>query len=416
MPAGPLIRWRDDTIRLLIFLLLPASVLASRTGGIVFWLLALLGLACLASDLLSGRRSNGQAGRRSEALGWPQSRWLWGAALLPVLLNVSSVLWFDLPAREIGWWAFLMAPAIAAVAIRVPDSATWLLRGALFACFVALAAAAYSRFVLREVQPTFVMNPLPFGLVGFVAATLSAWAVAITPRGSWLRWLFVAAVVSGAMAYVASGIRGGLLALPLFVAAFAHWGEPRSVRARVPWVGAAVLVAVIGSTAFVFQPRNAMTSKLERIGVEVEDFAQGRTQFSNVGERLAMWRASVEMVKAHPLFGIGSHQFANASRELRDKGLYPTDAHIYRHAHSAYVTVAAEYGLMGLLAMAAAIFCAIRAVAGADPHYRTPGFALLGIWLLFGITNDVLSHQLIIRSMIAAIVILVFCRPGRAVG
>jgi len=399
MPAGPLIRWRDDAIRLLIFLLLPASALASRTGGVVFWALALVGLCCLAADLLTGR--------------W-QSRWLWGAALLPVLLNVGSVLWFGLPAREVGWWPLLMAPAIAAAAVRIPDSVSWLLRGAQLACFVALAAAAYSRFALHEVQPTFVMNPLPFGLTAFVAATLSAWAVATAPRGSWLRGLSVLAVVSGAMAFVASGIRGGLLALPLLVVAFAHWGEPRSVQIRVPWVGAAVLVAVMAAAAFVFQPTNALTSKLERIGVEVEDFAQGKTQFSNVGERLAMWRASVEMVKAHPVFGIGSHQFAKASRDLREKGLYPADAHIYRHAHSAYVTVAAEYGLIGVLTMGAAIFCVIRVLSGADPRYRTPGLVMLGIWLLFGVTNDVLSHQLIMRAMVASIVILACFRPEEA--
>ena len=39
---------------------------------------------------------------------------------------------------------------------------------------------------------------------------------------------------------------------------------------------------------------------------------------------------------------------------------------------------------------------------------------MLGIWLLFGVTNDVLSHQLIMRAMVASIVILACFRPEEA--
>lgn len=393
----------DSAVALLVFLLLPASVWAARAGGIVFWLLALVGLLVMVAVRLGA-----PAGRlaRSESQ-WRALRWLWAASVLPLALNCASVLWFRLPMREIAFWPFLAMPLIAAAVARVDDAAGRYVRGALLACWVAAAAAAWSRFVLHEEQPTFMMNPLPYGNIAFASMLCAVWAVAYRPRRGLGRFLAAAAVLMGAAAYVASGIRGGLLAVPLALLAFLHLGDPRSVRDRVPWLRALAVVAIVGIALAVFQPRNALFSKLERVQVEVDDYLGGRTGYTNVGERLAMWRASVALFERNPLFGIGTHQFARATTELRTEGLYPQDAHIYRHAHSTYVTLLVEYGLIGCAVMLATVYCLWRALRLADPRYRQLGLLLVGSWLLFGVTNEILAHQTIIRCLVGTIAIFV---------
>lgn len=398
--------WLDQSIRLCFVLLLPTAAFAARAGGVVFWLLALLGIA---GWWMRRRSPPSLAGVHGSPM-----RWLWAAALMPLALNAVSVWWFGMPARDIAWWPLLGLPLIALAAARVADAGRMFIIGAWLACLVSLGAAAWSRFVLGEPEPRFMMNPLLYGNIAFIATLASAWSVADRPDHGWRRFLPALAALAGAASYVASGIRGGLLALPLLLVAFMRWGDPPAVRARVPWRSALVVLAVLAVLMMVFQPRNALISKLERVSVEISDYAQGRTGFSNVGERLAMWQAAAELFRRNPVFGVGAHRFSIASSQLRDEGLYPKDAHIYRHAHSTYITVATEYGLVGLAVMAMALYCLVRALRCANPPYRTLGLLLLGVWLCFAMANDILTHQALIRGLAATVAVFATSRFARA--
>ena len=82
-------------------------------------------------------------------------------------------------------------------------------------------------------------------------------------------------------------------------------------------------------------------------------------------ERLMYWQAAVNMVKAHPLVGIGVNTFARAYPSYRIPG--DPYAEIGPYAHNHYLHLAAELGLAGLavfLAVVGRLFLAVHRCVG----------------------------------------------------
>ncbi len=174
-----------------------------------------------------------------------------------------------------------------------------------------------------------------------------AFALALYRRPGRLRWLFAGAALLCAWALFFTYSRGAWLAsgVSLAVVAIPYvGGMPRQARRRLLlWgtVGAVpFLLLVIGLALRVERLR----SLLEREG----------TAFL----RLRLWQAALEMVRDHPLWGIGLDQFLY---------LYPRYMHpdAWRepnlsHPHNLVLDFWLRLGILGLLALAWVIWEAIR--------------------------------------------------------
>jgi O-antigen ligase len=374
------------------FVLLPAAAFSPLAGGVAFWILAIIGL------LPSDPQVRAQPGRALRL------RWLVLAGALPCMLNLVSVLLYGSDARELSLLTMLLLPLVARGAEHAPDPVRRFVDGGVAACFVAFAAALWSRLMLGEARPGFMMNPLLFGNLAFVVTVIAAWDLSLHPPG-WRRRLSAWATAAGIAAFLASGFRGGLLALPLLLGAFLHLGEGAARRAQVRWRSALVTVFVIVGLAAAAAPSVSVVDRLPSAIKEVREYGEGRVDHSSVGSRLAMWAAAGTLLLEHPVFGVGAHRFQQGLQDLRQSGQFPDDVDFYRHAHNSYATVAAEYGTVGLLIMTAALGCALAALWQAETGTRALAVWLLGCWLVFALTNDVLSHQSLIRCCVACIAV-----------
>jgi O-antigen ligase len=110
-------------------------------------------------------------------------------------------------------------------------------------------------------------------------------------------------------------------------------------------------VAVVGLAALiVFGTLNlAAIERSEQVSVVSERLATlGRSNAVGGDPRLRIWDTGLQMATDHPLLGVGADNFPNASTAY---GLRDESGGTFDHAHDVPLTVAAELGLPGLIAL-----------------------------------------------------------------
>jgi O-antigen ligase len=113
--------------------------------------------------------------------------------------------------------------------------------------------------------------------------------------------------------------------------------------------GAMIAIAVALVVAFrkkLGLVRSAIAGGLLIVALNVIGFSGGRDISAANGEdRMAAWGAGLEMIKQHPLFGVGSGMFTS---------------HYYMTAHNSIVICAAETGIVGLFFWILFVFSSVR--------------------------------------------------------
>lgn len=125
----------------------------------------------------------------------------------------------------------------------------------------------------------------------------------------------------------------------MFLFVLIIWQQGRTVRL---WAGIVLLLlALIGTGLFITEPR-LKTRLISTFSLEAND------------DRLTIWQDTVDMIKDHPLFGVGGGSFTHVYEEYRTKG-----RHAIAFAHNIVLQAAAEFGLLGLAAFATVICIAL---------------------------------------------------------
>lgn len=199
-----------------------------------------------------------------------------------------------------------------------------------------------------------------YAVVGFYRSYLTfahtmippfAWAGAGAVRGG--RGAAVAAALL-VVAIVFSTARGA------WIAALVVGGTLVALAAARRAVGVAVALAVLGGAVLATSPALRLEAQ--------QMFALGGV---NAG-RLGIYRANLEIVHEHPLFGLGFGRYRTAARPYYDR--HP-DADRRSHAHNNYLQMGAEAGLLGLAA-----FMLVYAVALRDGLVAVRGGPGEGEW------------------------------------
>ncbi|MDQ2679854.1 MAG: O-antigen ligase family protein [Candidatus Eremiobacteraeota bacterium] len=200
---------------------------------------------------------------------------------------------------------------------------------------------------------------LPGELAGYLLLYLPiAWAIARTTAQRSLRILAIVGLVSGLGAFILTFSRAGWVGLAA-AAAFYLFVQQRSRR-----YAAAFLAAGIVAVLVVFNAHHNPSENYTRISI---------------------WQAGIEIVRRFPLTGVGPFVFANIYPLVR---LPDGDATAF-HAHSFLLTVFAETGLIGILAVVYAwgkfVVVFREQFRRANPVQATLGLAiaagLVGTWV-----------------------------------
>lgn len=250
-------------------------------------------------------------------------------------------------------------------------------------------------------------NAIQFGNLALLLGAWSAvWALHAHRSGASVSvraagWV---AAALGLAASVASGSRGGWLALPLLafmLALLAVVLRARPVRRAAPALLAATATSLLLLTLPPVQERTALAL------LEWQQAQSAPTKAdTSIGLRRAFWGLAWELGREHPLVGAGQKGYERAQRKSAEQGRMPVLAVKFNHAHSEWLDMWAKRGLLGCVALA--LFYAVPAVLlrrrwrqalrGAPPDAARAAAALCGLmavagYLVFGMTQVMFAHN-----------------------
>lgn len=422
-PVAPLIPAALFAVAVVVaWLPLPASAALLAAGGLALavlvrpWLglpvlavavpfaavkpLPVAGLPVDAADLvlalvLAAWLAQGMARRRLVVphlpLLWPLLALL--AALALSLLGAPS---YRDGLLELLKWVQVTALYLAVAAVLPPARAPWLLAG-LLAAASAQALLGLVQFVTQTGPEPFILlgrfmraygtfrQPNPYagylGLAAPLAISLAIWAWTSQRRpGLALRSALLASAGLISLGLLLSWSRGAWLSFALAVAVvvLAHTRKAAPAVAVLAAVAVAALAAA-GAGGLLPAPVAERLGELQAY-VGLVDVPRTEVTDANfaVLERLAHWQAALSMWADHPWLGVGAGNYAAVYAGYHLPRWYEP----LGHAHNVYLNVAAEAGLLGLLAYlwlwAASLWQALRAAAAGDRYVAAVGAGVLG--------------------------------------
>ena len=253
-------------------------------------------------------------------------------------------------------------------------------------------------------------QPNPYsGYLNF--ALLPALALVIFGRDVRERWVAGAASVLLLGAQALASSRGGLIGLVagLAVLAVVGWRKER-LAALAVGIGAPLLIVASFAQLIPARLTDGLLQQFRLNDVSVN----GQINDSNFStmERLAHWLAGLRMFQAHPLLGVGAGNYDTAYPFYGDvrwpEGL--------GQAHNYYINVAAETGIIGLLAFLALVVAMLllgwRATHPRAGHAVTPVAwpLLLGLFaVLVALTAHNLTDDLFVHGMELQVALCLGC-------
>jgi len=275
-------------------------------------------------------------------------------AILVVVVSASAATHLTSPFAVLytgRWLPFLILTAILVDLASSLVSVRLLAASAVVGAAVASAGALYgviafheSRSALPQTDP----NDLACALVAALPLVLC-----LSPRRLVAKAGVVAAFTVIALAVVATQSRGGLLAL----AAAAAWLLARRAVPLRPALSAVGVLGVLGVIcAYVMRS-------------EIADALAAKVYISqrNTDTRLMRWHGAAEMFGGHPFLGVGPGGFRTGYPAV--SGMAEIDIPAQQFVtHNMYLEVAAELGLLGLVAMLAVLATAFACAETALRH------------------------------------------------
>ena len=309
-------------------------------------------------------------------------------ALLALLLLIHrSTDWGQLhnPSRFV-----LVLPMAVAVAVLRPSCRPYFGIAAA-AGLLAAAVAVWQVLITGQVGP--LDAHLGFtnrNKFAYVAGTLLLITLAglrlpaeVRPPRAWL----LAGALGALVALVLANTRGAWLAVLAPLAIWLLVSRAFPLRGRV-LAGTASVLLVAGLIA---TPGSPVRDRLELGMLQFEQYQPGQVVAGDsIAERLEMWRASVVMAEAHPWLGIGPGRFNEELNEMIAAGEVADSLARQGHPHSEYLEAAATGGLIGLVALLAALLGPLAHFIGvlrrAGPGRSVGGACSLAGALLVGAT------------------------------
>ncbi len=184
-----------------------------------------------------------------------------------------------------------------------------------------------------------------FGEAGFLAAVSGCVLMAFSRRWIWLSWSLTCLALAGIMAL---GSRGALLSW-IICAALLSWFSPQRPR-----VAALAFAAFLVSAATVaglhvsgLMPSPNIFFRIQSIGAD-----SGGPGFDS--GRLQNWLDSLEVIAAHPLFGLGAEAYRVSG--CCDRTI--------RQSHNFPLQLLMQIGVVGCTLLVALLWLAVRKLGG----------------------------------------------------
>jgi O-antigen ligase len=282
-------------------------------------------------------------------------------AAVTVMLTVLALR----PSRGAMWWG-LIAGAVAGAAFSV-----------------------YQRWGLGVERPGGLINSITFGDI-VLCMGLMCLAGAADFKSRRVLWPVLGAL-AGVVGSIATGTRGGWVAIILAGALFLRYGNALSGRFRTVALLAG-LALVLGTYSI---PQTGARQRLEQGIVDVREYLDGGNAFTNMGVRLELWRGAGMLIARHPWSGAPPAQVKRELAALVDDGKVAPFVLEFDHFHNDMVQALVYGGVAGLLVWGSTLLLPflffLRILRrGAGPALLAPalsGALLVVCYFSFGLTE-----------------------------
>jgi len=252
-------------------------------------------------------------GRPLESLSLGREEWLFLAIPVTILLG-----------RKERWLDYMVVVLAAGITI------------------VAVLTAYRYFFMIKDTRITgFFPHPLTFG--NYVAtAALFVLGYVLIDRGwmaRWKRWVLLIGGGAAVATTVASNSRGPIISMIIGLVLLLFF-----LRGKWRWLGVVTILAAITGVASSERIRSRFIPTEDRSGIERNfgTYWQGSRRF--------VWENTLEMIRRHPVHGVGVGNFAGHYKEIVGPEMHPL--HWYGHAHDDLLNVTAQAGIPGGLSFA----------------------------------------------------------------
>ena len=332
VPLTPF-RLKNAFIHSLVFLL-PFLALISSFG------VGLSSFAFLLTAIVYWRDARGPLQRA-----WPQVRWVLLAFGLSLVLGlVGYLLTRELRLRDLEKPTRMLVAAtvmITVLACRPSRKAFWwgLIAGAVAgACF-----SVYQRWGMGVERPGGLINSITFGDI-VLCMGLMCLAGVLDFKGRQAVWPGLGAL-AGLIGSIATGTRGGWIAIALAAVLFVKYGHFLRGRFRK----AVALSALALLVAAYFVPQTGARDRIEQGISDVQTYFGGGNTYTNVGVRFELWSAASQLIAHHPWRGASAAQVRAELTELVGQGKVHPYVLQAEHFHNDIMQVLVYGGVLGLL-------------------------------------------------------------------
>jgi len=281
--------------------------------------------------------------------------------------------------------------------------------GLLVAAVVMFGQAFYQTSVLGWGRAVGAYNSLILGDISMLAVVIVVCAL-LTVSPNWRYHLFGGVAIGMALsASVLSGSRGAWILLPV-AAVWFLWIKRKSL-------GAIPLISIVIMGPLLILGFLSLDRVMNRVDIAITEYqvsSQDPTKMNSVGYRLEMWRDSITIWKAHPLFGTGIGDFKNERSHLFKKDGRSHEGMELGHAHSIYFDVLATAGLVGFLGLLILMqIIPFRMfyshwIKESDPwlkFYSLSGMTTIIAFAVFGLTEGWLARNMFVRTYLMCILV-----------
>lgn len=199
-----------------------------------------------------------------------------------------------------------------------------------------------------------------------------------------LRLLKILGCVAGIWASLASGSRGGWLAIPLFIGFFFYF---RMGKVSLKMIVASLFAAALTITAS-YLTVDTFHQRVDEFARDVMIFDQGNRDTST-GVRWQLYKAAADVFYHHPFAGVGPEGFASEMQPMVETGkLTLAAAQLGRgEVHNDILSKAAGMGVLGLIAILASYLVPLRLFwrATKSGHEQIRRSGILGVVFVGGI-------------------------------
>jgi len=149
-------------------------------------------------------------------------------------------------------------------------------------------------------------------------------------------------------------------------------------------------------------PQTGVKDRLTQATSNVAQWSESGKSDTSAGARLEMWKASYQVIKENPFFGVGEDNYSKYQQILVNQGKVSKSVEGFLHPHGEYVTSLVEQGFIGLIAFISVlltplIYLLCRIKLNKNSYRQrvltTSGLLIILHYAFYSVTSGVFDHQ-----------------------